>query len=218
MPSCLDMLIMMPGGPLVLPQPYVSDAAIGEVVDMAMAFEDRLLPGWRDTRFLYLTVDRRFVEPGRTHRNGGWHFDGMQGARFVRKLPACHQYVVSDGLTTEFTDCRTDASGLDDLRHDFFSALGAQVPFDLPTFRPRPLEVVCMSAYQLHRSPVASEPIWRTFVRLDVSCKMQDRIGNTVNPSLPAPWEFVPRPLPEGLGTPIRDSSWAGARRFDDAA
>lgn len=214
LPSCLDMPIMLPGGPITLPQPYIWSRGVISLIEQAIGMEDALLPGWRATRHLYLTVDTRWVEPGRTHRNGGFHFDGMQGARYPRKLPACHQYVASTAMPTEFSDLPVDAGGLDESLHNWFEALGGQVPDDHALWTPDPCEIVCMSAYQLHRSPVAKERRRRTFIRLDVSVKHQDRLGNTPNPELVVPWRYVERALPAGLGRPVSDSTWDGAMRL----
>lgn len=216
LPCCLDMLVKLPGGRLVLPEPYASHAGIVAFMAECMAFEDGLVSGWDETHYAYLTVDRRIVKEGNSHRSGGWHFDGMQGARYPVKIQACHQYVVSDRLTTEFVSAPTDATGLDELRHNWFEELGRQVPDDAEIFAPAGLEIYAMSAYQLHRSRIAGpgEGGWRTFLRLDFSLKQQDRLGNTPNPALPASFEFVPRDLPEGLSRGIKDSGWEGARVF----
>jgi len=216
LPSCLDMLVKLPGGDLVVPEPYRSNEAIRHFLETSFAHEDGILPGWRESHYAYLTVDQRVVLEGASHRNGGWHFDGMQGERYKTKLNACHQYVVSDKLMTEFTDHPTDATGLDELKHNWFVELGRQVPEDAPVFTPDAYEIMLMSAYQLHRSPVArlGQGGLRTFIRLDISLKQQDRLGNTPNPDLPAPFEFVPRSLPAGLALPISDSGWSGGTKF----
>lgn len=217
MPSCLDMLIKLPGHGLVLPAPYLRCEGVSQFITQAFEHEDRILPGWRDSYYAYLTFDRRYVKADETHRNGGWHFDGMQGARHNPKLPACHQYVVATSMTTEFSNCPTDASGLDELKHNWFKALGAQIPDSHPVFRPASYQIVVMSAYQHHRSPVArpEDEGWRTFMRLDISRKQQDRLGNSINPHLPAPWTFQERNLPEGLEEPVTGASWEKARKFD---
>lgn len=215
-PCCLDMLVRLPDGEMTLPEPYRSHAGIQAFVQMCCEFEDDLVPRWRDTHYAYLTVDHRIVRSGRPHRSGGWHFDGMQGARYPVKIQACHQYVVSDRLPTEFTDAVTDASDLGELEHNWFEELGSQVNEAANVFAPHPLEIVAMSAYQLHRSRIAKpeEEGWRTFLRLDFSLKQQDRLGNTINPDLPAPFEYVPRDLPEGIRRPVSDSGWESAVRF----
>ncbi|MBO9427888.1 hypothetical protein [Sulfitobacter sp. R18_1] len=218
LPSCLDMLIYMPGpkSGLKLPQPYSCDPHVLSFLANAINFEDSLMPNWRETHYAYLTVDQRHVVPGGTHRNEGLHFDGMQGARHHPKLPACHQYVVSDRLPTEYSDKPVNATDLDENKHNWFKELGSQVPDDHPMYQANPFEVVLMSAYQLHRSPVAGpkDAGRRTFMRLDFSMKQQDRLGNTINPLMPAPWEFVERNLPAGLQEPEKSASWNSAKKF----
>lgn len=216
LPSCLDMLIKLPGGEVTIPEPYASDPCISAAVEKALAFDESIAPGQMDKRHLYLTVDQRSVEAGKTHRNAGWHFDGMQGTRFATKLPACRQYVVSDRLATEFYSKPLDPTGLDEAVDDFFLAFEDQIPEGSACFTPSPLEMVCMSAYQVHRSPICEEPCLRTFIRLDVSAKEQDREGNTPNPLLPAPWSYVPRPSPVRPDYEIHDSGWEGARTFHE--
>jgi len=90
MPCCLDMLVKLPGGHFVLPEPYRSHPGIDAFMKACARFEDTLVDGWRDTHYAYLTVDSR------SHRSGEWHFDGMQGARYPKKLLVCHHYVLSD--------------------------------------------------------------------------------------------------------------------------
>lgn len=214
LPACLDMPIKLPGGNITLPQPYIWSRAITGMLEQIMAFEDNLLPEWRETRYLYLTVDTRWVEPGRTHRNAGFHFDGMQGSRYPQKLPVCHQYVASTASPTEFSGAALDATKLDEMKHNWFEELGNQIPADQPLWSPAASEIVCMSAYQLHRSPVATRHHLRSFIRVDVSVKQQDRLGNTPNPELAVPWKYVERSMPPGLQRAISDSSWDGVTRM----
>jgi hypothetical protein len=214
--SCLDMLVKVPGRDVVLPSPY-RGTFVEEVLARAVTFEDEILSGWRDTHYVYLTMDQRPLVPGKTHRNAGWHFDGMQGARYPEKLDACHQYVVSSVLPTEYSSQPVDAKDLDELRHNWFIELGAQVDPDGDGFiTGNPGDIMLMSAYQLHRSPRAPEgsDITRTFVRIDFSLKQQDRLGNTLNPELAAPFDFHERRLPDGLNYNIDDAGWTKASRL----
>ena len=214
LPSCLDMLVKMPGGDLTIPEPYASDACVTAAFEAALSFDENIAPGQMDERHLYLTFDQRYVEAGKTHRNAGWHFDGMQGSRFPTKLPACRQYVVSDRLATQFYGGPLDASGLDENTDDFFLAFEDQIHENAQHYSPGCLEMVCMSAYQVHRSPIADFSGWRTFIRIDVSAKEQDREGNTINPLLTAPWTYVPRPSPVRPDYNIQDSGWKSADIF----
>ena len=214
LPSCLDMLIKLPKQDKIIPEPYQDDVGIRAFVEIAMMFEDKILPGWRDTHHLYLTVDQRIVKKDHTHRNAGWHFDGMQGTRHKTKLNACHQYVLSTDLPTEFTSQPTNAMDLCEHKDNWFESLGAQV-HDQNLWQPEPLEMVLMSAYQLHRSVQAPKDTPRTFLRLDVSLKQQDRLGNTENPDLPAPWPFVERPMPPHLDRGVHDTGWENEHAFE---
>jgi hypothetical protein len=216
LPSCLDMLIKCPDEDIIIPDPYAQDNGLLSFLNIAFKAEDKLLPDWRTTHYAYLTFDQRPIVSGKTHRNSGWHFDGMQGSRYPQKLNACHQYVCSSRLPTEFTNAPTDATGLDELRHNWFTSLGEQAEGIGKIYQAHPGDIVLMSAYQLHRSPVATfeDEGLRTFVRLDISLKQQDRLGNTVNPSLNAPWTFVERNLPDGLHHKVVDSGWAHSEKF----
>lgn len=215
-PCCLDMLVKIPGGEVVVPSEFMANNWIRDFIQASIDFEDVIFPSWRETHYAYLTVDSRFVDAGLSHRRGGWHFDGMQGTRYPNKLKACHEYIMADCLPTEFTDQATDADNLSEDRHNWFVELGKQVSEDT-VFRHKPNEIVLMSVYQLHRSAVATEKEagWRNFVRLDISMKQQDRLGNTINPQLPAPFEYVERPLPEAIRTPEKSTTWKGAVTFD---
>ena len=198
----LDMLIKIPFGEARLPSGM--PPGIRSLVENCLFADSDT-----DARYAYLTIDRRIVAPGRTHRNAGWHFDGMQGARYSTKLPACRQYVVTwEGAPTEFCSGPFDLVRLNEREHNWFTALLTQPVGEVFTYAPG--TVIAMTAYQTHRSPVATARGWRTFFRLDLSYKRQDRLGNTMNPALPAPWTLVPRTLPAHLITPINDTGWSG--------
>ncbi len=216
LPSCLDMLIKMPVSRVKVPDVFWSDPRVATFILTALEFEEVILPGWQKTHYAYLTVDQRMVTPGQTHRNSGWHFDGMQGSRHHPKLPACHQYVLSDRLPTEYCSLPLDATALDENKHNWFNALGDQIPDQYMPSQSNAFDVMLMSAYQMHRSPLAGPEDGgrRTFMRLDISKKRQDRLGNTINPLMPAPWEFVERKLPEGLQEPESSASWTGSQKY----
>lgn len=217
LPSCLDMLVMLPTGELTLPEPYASCNELNQFLSKCILFEDKLLPGWRQNYHLYLTVDTRTVMPGQTHRNAGWHFDGMQGSRYPRKIPVCHQYVISNVSPTHYCDLPLQAEHLSEQNHNWFEELGSQIPGNHKAWTPKAHSIMCMSAYQLHQSPEVIVETKRTFIRLDVSLKQQDRLGNTINPALPAPFKYVERKLPEGLSRRVRDASWKNSVRYQKA-
>jgi hypothetical protein len=215
LPSCLDMVIKLADqASLSVPSPYLEHAGVRSFLTLCEQKEHELLGDRYPSYYAYLTVDNRLVLAGHTHRNAGWHFDGMQGTRYPIKLPACHQYVVTDCLPTEFACGPLQATQLDEAAHNWFVELSRQVQDSHPRFYPQPLEVVLMSAYQLHRAVPSPVTQRRMFLRLDYSLKQQDRLGNTLNPLLSVPWEYVRRDLPAHLQVPVEDTGWAHDRAF----
>jgi hypothetical protein len=195
LPSSLDMLIKVPGKNIALPKVYADNNVIRRFVEIAIAAESELLPEWKDHYYLYLTVDHRDVPAGSTHRNSGWHFDGMQGERYPQKLPICHQYVMSDCLSTEYLTKKVDLNGLCEKSQNWFSEIERQAALlsssNIKKYAPG--TVLLMTAYQIHRGAVAETQTRRLFLRLDVSMKQQDRLGNSIKPLLPPEWPMVRR-------------------------
>lgn len=194
--NVLDMPIRLPGGPLALPDGMpVWLVALVERID---AFERRLHPASVGMH-AYLTVNQGRVAPGASQRNGGAHFDGMQGVRYPDKLPVCHQYLYATILPTILYEHPFELVHLDAARHDFFAACERQKD-PRRAWQPDPGQIVLTTAYTVHESPVADRDVDRTFVRVEYSHKRADREGNTRNAALcTAHWEYVPRPIPEGL-------------------
>ena len=151
-----------------------------------------------DGCYLYLTVDQRYIDAGETQRTAGAHFDGMQGIRYQTKLPADYSFVVSNFNPTRFFTQSFDARRLNMKYDNWFKALGRQIDFK-QSFVPRPYEIYKMTSYQMHESPVSTEPGLRTFMRLEFSHKKFDRRENTRNPLLPTNWNYQDRPIPSNL-------------------
>lgn len=206
LPSCLDMLIKMPLGEIRLPKSYRGIEAIEHFVRETTKSHALYKPRWNESCYLYLTVDNRNVKEGKTHRNRGWHFDGMQGRRYPDKLPVCHQYVASTCLPAEYY-VGNDID-LVDMSEDenWFSEIDRQIPDNAPVVQFADHDIVLMSAYQAHRSVPAKEEVPRLFLRLDISHKRQDRLGNTENPDLMPPWPMVERHFEKH--EPVCDTGW----------
>ena len=207
LPSCLDMLVKFPLGHLQLPDCYRGIEAIKHFVATAIRRNAMFKPRWNEDCYLYLTVDHRTVAPGKTHRNSGWHFDGMQGSRYPDKIPVCHQYVSSTALGTEYyIGSDLDMTGLDEDSCNWFDEIERQLPKNAATMTFDAGDIILMSAYQVHRAVPADRETDRLFLRLDVSHKKQDRLGNTINPNLVAPWPMVERRF--ALHKPVSDTGW----------
>ena len=214
LPSALDMLIKIPGGNIQLPEPYRGNCTIVDFIARSILHEDGLLPDWREHYHLYLTIDHRMVPAGKTHRNKGWHFDGMQGERYPVKMPVCHQYLVSNTLPTEYyIGSNANLEQADERRDNWFDVVSEQIGEIPPEiWCPQNMQIVMVTSYQIHRAQIAKRDNMRLFMRLDVSLKQQDRLGNSINPLLPAPWPMVKRGF-DGH-QPLDDAGWESGQKI----
>lgn len=80
-----------------------------------------------DSRYCYLTIDQKTVEPGKSQRESGWHIDGMQGTEVQEKQPADFQFIWADETPTRFCTQTFNIEGLDITKHNVFNWLGKQV-------------------------------------------------------------------------------------------
>ena len=80
-PNVLDMPIKLPGGDFQV----TYDDAVKTIVGLCVAFEQKINPDWEEY-YCYLTMNQSIVLPGKTQRNAGVHFDGMQGSRYPENL------------------------------------------------------------------------------------------------------------------------------------
>lgn len=144
-----------------------------------------------DSHFLYLTLHRSIVQPGTSQRPGGFHVDGLQGARFQPKLPNTHTYFWTSSVPTIMVN--KPWTPPDSYSDNWFegpnsmSASFADEADRLPRSNSGRLHF--MSAYQIHAPDVANEfefptPFQRLFARAQFTTQHYDRKGNTVNPRL----------------------------------
>ena len=191
LPCVLDCCIRLPGGVVHLPKELARVEGIVRRVLGVAAGSDPTYPG----AHVYLTTDQRWVEAGQTHRLGGFHIDGLQGARYETPLPLCYAGLVTDVAPTVFAVQPFLTAHLDVARHNIFDDFDRQVKSkNCQTMRTH--VVTLMNAYCVHASPVVERSGWRSFVRVEVSHKRFDRLGNTPNKPLSGGWEWTPRPVP----------------------
>lgn len=140
-------------------------------------------------RFMYLTVDNKFVKKGESQRTRGWHLDGLQGEEVPLKKPACYQYVWMNKLPFKFTTQDFIINGMDLSRHNIFDSLGAQVyPESVASVHTNQLYL--MNPYLLHQAAIADEDIDdRLFMRLYVSELPITSVKMTINPKIEYPYE-----------------------------
>jgi hypothetical protein len=147
--------------------------------------------------YMFLSISDGKVEPGNTHRRGGWHIDGHQGVERLVKPGIKHltdrQYILCDTLPTEFYPMKFDfgelikSHTLDNINiQDQIEKMTAKqeelYPGLVSTIKPN--QINFLTPYMVHRGQtnVMGKPIARKFIRLISSSYSRDRVGDTVNP------------------------------------
>ncbi len=195
-PRVLDMPIKMPDrAEYRLPRALAQFApTLQRIIDV----EHRINPHHADYH-AYLTVDQGVVEAAQLHREAPCHVDGFQGGRWHPRCHTNHSYTVSDVLPTAYYVQPFDLTALDELQHDFFWELNAQVADTAEAHRwqPRAGELTVMDCYCVHRGVEATEQIPRTWMRVSFEerRRIYDRRGNAHNPLFDYAWEMVERDI-----------------------
>ena len=152
---------------------YIND--VMDIVEHRIGLHDR---------YIYVTVDQGWVEPGDTQRTAGWHIDGLQGDEVPVKRAGDCQVIWSDALPTEYTTQKFDIEGLDVSKHNVFEWLAKQVSdVEIRSFAPN--WAVLHSSYLVHRAAVARERTYRRFVRISFTHIPVTSKKMTVNEFMP---------------------------------
>lgn len=151
-------------------------------------------------RYLYLTVDDRYLEAGQTQRQPGWHFDGMQGPEVPFPNPGCVQFLWCDHTPMEFTTQGFQTKGMDRHRVNFFDSLGNQVREESVETAKRGIAYL-MSPYQLHQGSPVQQSGRRKLLRLSASHQPITSTRMTVNPHMAYDYDYhtTSGAIPEGL-------------------
>ena len=130
-------------------------------------------------RYIYVTYDYGWVEPGECLRTEGWHVDGLQGDEVQPKHNGDFTTFWSNSLPTEYVMQAFDVENLDLSKHNIFDALGQQVNSEIKSMTCT--DTWALSPYILHRSPQAKEMTYRQFVRVSFSHIPITSVKMTVN-------------------------------------
>ena len=190
--SVLDFPIYMPDQGWKIP--VWIEHHFGSIIDQVRKHENQY-EDFED-RYVYITVDQRWLTPNTHHRRPGFHSDGfaLNLAEAVKNQEVVdHTYIVSDVLPTEFIfggfplqSFHTDEEAL-----EVFESESINRP--IGTF---PCSTLLMlTPYVIHRTPFYNgiEPIRRTFIKISVSKRQFRRQGNTHNDLFHYDWVMLPR-------------------------
>jgi hypothetical protein len=193
-PRVLDLPIKFPGSEFRIPKEL---AAYASIIKRVADYEAAVNPSCYDEYYCYLTVDMGMVVPGTLQREAPCHVDGFQGARWNPKVRNNHTYTVANAIPTAYYVQPFDFDALDDTKHDFFWEMNRQVALTNSEFawQPEAGELTLMDCYCVHRGTEATEPTFRTFVRISFEARIFDRLGNAHNPMFQYDWEMVPRDI-----------------------
>lgn len=192
-PIIRDMPIKFPNSDVRLP---IELSQFENTIRKILEIEKAINPDY-DEYYCYLEVDQGEVRPGTLQRELPCHVDGLQGARTNPKVKINHSYIVGSALPTIFYNQPFDLSRLDETKHNFFWEMNRQVreTNSAHAVQGQPWEIQLMDAYTVHRGCEATEPVFRTWIRLSFEVRIFDRVGNTKNPLFDYNWKMEPRDI-----------------------
>ena len=196
----LDMPIHMPQQGWRIPDEI---ADFSYVIDMIKAHEKQY-GDFEADHYVYITIDQKQVEAGRTGRRPGAHSDAYietkdaqldittENAEYIAQEAGevSHTYILYDCLPTEFfnapfplekTEC---AASLETF--DAIAEKSEVVTYPTHT-------ILKLDPFVVHRCSLCEETTKRTFVKVSISRKQYARQGNTVNPLFDYNWQMSKR-------------------------
>lgn len=187
----LDMPIKFPGTDVRLPHELASFAhVVQRIVDI-----ERFLNVDYEKYYAYLSIHQGMVNPGDRQRETPYHVDGFQGPRWTEKHPANHSYLLTDDLPTVFYPVGFPLDDIDPNFDDIYAEFARRIDGDprVETWMPKPLEIMLMDCYCVHRGQRALQPTFRTWLRISWETRIFDRLGNAHNPLFDYRWDMVAR-------------------------
>ncbi|ASV44401.1 hypothetical protein PBI_SCTP2_386 [Salicola phage SCTP-2] len=197
----LDMPVKMIGTDVRIPD-FVHES-FSEIVHKAIAHEQSKYGDISD-HYVYITIDQKYVYEGKTGRRPGAHSDGYI-ERDNRQIDitedsydvvsqeegeVSHTYIVTNKFPTEFfavpfpldnTDCESSLKTFDEIADNAY-------PIKYPLYT-----ILKLDPYVVHRSSIADEDSYRTFMKVSISKKQYRRKGNTINPLFNYDWTMKER-------------------------
>jgi len=142
---------------------------------------DKFINPFFEELFAHVTIDNSTVEPGTTHRFGGFHGDGLQGGKFKKKLVVEHSYVFVSNHPTLFSLQPFFVAHLNEDRHNIFKEFDRQVQSQ-SIYTGMDQHLYLIDPYVVHASPLIQKRTERTFFRLTITPTELLMPNNTVNP------------------------------------
>lgn len=197
----LDLPIHMPGQGWKIPSEINNFL---EPIKLAAKAESRF-GDFLNTHYVYVTIDQKVVQAGKTGRRAGAHSDAYievdeeqldliaenADAIAKEKQEVSHTYVIADQVPTEFFNAKfplVDSSCNGGSLKTFDEIAEKAEIITYPGYT-----LLRMDPYVVHRSALVTETMERTFMKISFSRKKYARKGNTVNPGFEYDWELTAR-------------------------
>jgi hypothetical protein len=176
-----NMVVKLPGQdevylPLVLTQ-------FTDTVQQTIDYEYAINESAKDY-FAYITIRQGWVKAGKTQSHPAIHVDGLQGAKYPKKLLPGQSYFVADGLPTRFFYHPFEFSAFSVDEYDYRTLMALQARIDQSYLMDQPYGIYLIDPYMVHQPTVASRETFRTFLRLQFTQKQFVKTDDVDNPML----------------------------------
>jgi hypothetical protein len=134
--------------------------------------------------YAYITTRQGWVRGGTTQSHPALHVDGLQGAKYSKKLFPGQSYFVADGLPTRFFHHSFDFSGYSVDEYDYRTIMALQARIEQSYLLDHPYGIYLIDPYMVHQPTLAEKDTFRTFLRLQFTLKQFVKTEDMDNPML----------------------------------
>lgn len=134
--------------------------------------------------YAYITIRQGWVKAGKTQSHPAIHVDGLQGAKYPKKLLPGQSYFVADALPTRFFYHPFNFSAYSVDEYDYRTLMAIQARVDQSYLMDQPYGIYLLDPYMVHQPTVAERDTFRTFLRLQFTQKEFVKTEDMDNPML----------------------------------
>jgi hypothetical protein len=164
---------------------YIPNAS-GQVVETIQQIIDYeyAMDSMANEYYAYVTIRQGLVKARKTQSHPSIHADGIQGAKYTKKLLPGHSYFVADTIPTKFFYQPFSFAGYPVEEYDYRSLMGLQAQAENSYLIDQPYGIYLVDAYMVHQPTVALEDTFRTFLRVQFTQKQFVKSDDLDNPML----------------------------------
>lgn len=134
--------------------------------------------------YAYITIRQGMVKARKTQSHPSLHVDGLQGAKYPKKLLPGQSYFVADGIPTRFFHHHFDFSGYSVDEYDYRTLMALQARINQSYLIDHPFGIYLIDPYMVHQPTAAEQDTLRTFLRLQFTLKEFVKTEDMDNPLL----------------------------------